>query len=119
MKKYLLLLGLTAVTLGYTNAQTMGNTDTKSTQDSIEKPMEEAVVIGYATAKKKDLTGSIASIKGAEIMQQPVLTASQALQSKMAGVQITNSGAPGSAPNVRIRGTGSVIGGAEPLYVVD
>ena len=119
MKKHLLLLGLTAVTLGYTNAQTMGNTDTKSTQDSIEKPMEEAVVIGYATAKKKDLTGSIASIKGAEIMQQPVLTASQALQSKMAGVQITNSGAPGSAPNVRIRGTGSVIGGAEPLYVVD
>jgi hypothetical protein len=42
MKKHLLLLGLTAVTLGYTNAQTMGNTDTKSTQDSIEKPMEEA-----------------------------------------------------------------------------
>lgn len=119
MKKHLLLLGLTAATLGLTHAQTTANPETKSTQDSIEKPMEEAVVIGYATAKKKDLTGSIASIKGAEIMQQPVLTASQALQSKMAGVQITNSGAPGSAPTVRIRGTGSVIGGAEPLYVVD
>ena len=119
MKKHLLLLGLTAATLGHMNAQSATNAEPKSTQDSIEKPMEEAVVIGYATAKKKDLTGSIASIKGAEIMQQPVLTASQALQSKMAGVQITNSGAPGSAPNVRIRGTGSVIGGAEPLYVVD
>ncbi|MEY5036716.1 MAG: hypothetical protein RLZZ110_1733, partial [Bacteroidota bacterium] len=119
MKKHLLLLGLTAATLGLTHAQTTATPETKSTQDSIEKPMEEAVVIGYATAKKKDLTGSIASIKGAEIMQQPVLTASQALQSKMAGVQITNSGAPGSAPTVRIRGTGSVIGGAEPLYVVD
>ena len=119
MKKHLLLLGLTAATVGFTQAQTSANNDTKSTQDSIEKPMEQAVVIGYATAKKKDLTGAMSSIKGAEIMQQPVLTASQALQSKMAGVQITNSGAPGSAPNVRIRGTGSVIGGAEPLYVVD
>ena len=119
MKKHLLLLGLTAATVGFSQAQTSANNDTKSTQDSIEKPMEQAVVIGYATAKKKDLTGAMSSIKGAEIMQQPVLTASQALQSKMAGVQITNSGAPGSAPNVRIRGTGSVIGGAEPLYVVD
>ncbi|MBM3937517.1 MAG: TonB-dependent receptor [Sphingomonadales bacterium] len=119
MKKHLFLLGITAATLGFGQAQTSANNDTKSTQDSIEKPMEQAVVIGYATAKKKDITGAMSSIKGAEIMQQPVLTASQALQSKMAGVQITNSGAPGSAPTVRIRGTGSVIGGAEPLYVVD
>jgi len=119
MKKHLLLIGITAATLGFSQAQTSANNDTKSTQDSIEKPMEQAVVIGYATAKKKDITGAVSSIKGAEIMQQPVLTASQALQSKMAGVQITNSGAPGSAPTVRIRGTGSVIGGAEPLYVVD
>lgn len=119
MKKHLLLLGITAATLGFSQAQTSANNDNKSTQDSIEKPMEQAVVIGYATAKKKDITGAMSSIKGAEIMQQPVLTASQALQSKMAGVQITNSGAPGSAPTVRIRGTGSVIGGAEPLYLVD
>jgi TonB-linked SusC/RagA family outer membrane protein len=81
--------------------------------------MDEVVVIGYSTAKKKDLTGAMSSIKGSELVAQPVLTATQALQSKMAGVQITNSGAPGSSPNVRIRGTGSVIGGAEPLYVVD
>ena len=119
MKKHLILLGLTAVTLGYTNAQTAANNNTKSTQDSIEKPMDEVVVIGYSTAKKKDLTGAMSSIKGSELAAQPVLTATQALQSKMAGVQITNSGAPGSSPNVRIRGTGSVIGGAEPLYVVD
>lgn len=88
-------------------------------QDTLEKSIEEVVVIGYSTAKKKDLTGALSSIKGSELMAQPVLTATQALQSKMAGVQITNSGAPGSSPNVRIRGTGSVIGGAEPLYVVD
>ena len=79
----------------------------------------EVVVVGYATAKRKELTGSIGSVTGATLAKQPVLTASQALQGKLAGVQITASGAPGSAPTVRIRGTGSVIGGAEPLYVVD
>lgn len=101
-------------------AQSQNNPNVNTTpSDSIEKPMDEVVVIGYATAKKKDLTGAMSSIKGSELVAQPVLTATQALQSKMAGVQITNSGAPGSIPNVRIRGTGSVIGGAEPLYVVD
>lgn len=101
-------------------AQSQNNPNVNTTpSDSIEKPMDEVVVIGYATAKKKDLTGAMSSIKGSELVAQPVLTATQALQSKMAGVQITNSGAPGSTPNVRIRGTGSVIGGAEPLYVVD
>jgi len=79
----------------------------------------EVVVVGYATSKRRELTGSIGSVSGATLAKQPVLTASQALQGKLAGVQITSSGAPGSAPTVRIRGTGSVIGGAEPLYVVD
>ena len=81
--------------------------------------MDNIVVIGYGTSRKKDLTGSSATVKGSEIINLPALTATQALQSKVAGVQITNSGAPGSAPNIRIRGTGSVIGGVEPLYVVD
>ncbi|MFN2438492.1 MAG: SusC/RagA family TonB-linked outer membrane protein [Chitinophagaceae bacterium] len=81
--------------------------------------MNEVVVIGYGTSRKKDLTGSSATVRGADIINLPTLTATQALQSKVAGVQIINSGAPGSAPNIRIRGTGSVIGGVEPLYVVD
>jgi TonB-dependent starch-binding outer membrane protein SusC len=77
------------------------------------------VVIGYGTARKRDLTGSSSTIKGSEIVNVPVLTATQAIQGKAAGVQIINSGAPGSAPNVRIRGTGSILGGVDPLYVVD
>ena len=81
--------------------------------------LAEVVVIGYGTARKRDLTGSVSTIKGSEIANIPALTATQAIQGKAAGVQITNSGAPGSAPNVRIRGTGSVLGGADPLYVVD
>lgn len=119
MKKSPLLFGFIATFTLAAQAQNNTPTATSAPSDSIEKPIDEVVVIGYATAKKKDLTGAMSSIKGSELVAQPVLTATQALQSKMAGVQITNSGAPGSSPNVRIRGTGSVIGGAEPLYVVD
>ncbi|MGN6804291.1 MAG: SusC/RagA family TonB-linked outer membrane protein [Ginsengibacter sp.] len=81
--------------------------------------LEQVVVIGYGTQKKKDLTGASATVKGSEIANVPVLTATQAIQGKVAGVQITSSGAPGSAPNVTIRGVGSILGGASPLYVVD
>lgn len=83
------------------------------------KSQEQIVVIGYGTSRKKDLTGSSVTIKGADIANIPVLTATQAIQGKAAGVQVVNSGAPGSAPVVRIRGTGSILGGVEPLYVVD
>ncbi len=81
--------------------------------------MDEVVVIGYGTSRKRDLTGSSVSIKGSDISNIPALSATQAIQGKAAGVQIINSGAPGSAPSVRIRGTGSILGGVDPLYVVD
>jgi len=81
--------------------------------------LEQVVVIGYGTQRKKDLTGASASVKGSDIVNVPALTATQAIQGKVAGVQITSSGAPGSAPDVRIRGVGSILGGAAPLYVVD
>ncbi|MBV7530533.1 TonB-dependent receptor [Chitinophaga sp. sic0106] len=77
------------------------------------------VVVGYGTQRKKDVTGAIASVKGEELAKQPVLTATQAMQGKVAGVQIINSGQPNTQPQVRVRGTGSVMGGANPLYVVD
>lgn len=83
------------------------------------KISDEVIVVGYGTARKRDLTGSSISIKGSDIANLPSLSATQAIQGKAAGVQITNSGAPGSAPSVRIRGTGSILGGADPLYVVD
>ncbi len=89
-----------------------------SLESSIDR-VDEVVVVGYSKVKRKEITGSVGSVKGADLVKQPVLTGTQALQGKLAGVQITNYGSPGSAPTVRIRGTGSVIGGAEPLYVVD
>lgn len=86
---------------------------------SAESQLEQVVVVGYGTQRKRDLTGSISSVKGEELAKQPVLTATQAAQGKIAGVQIISSGQPNTQPQVRVRGTGSVMAGANPLYVVD
>lgn len=81
--------------------------------------LEEVVVVGYGSQKKSDLTGSVSSIGLKELKQLPATGLEQAIQGRSAGVYITqNSGAPGGAMSVRIRGTGSTLS-AEPLYVVD
>jgi TonB-dependent starch-binding outer membrane protein SusC len=83
------------------------------------KTLEEIVVVGYGVQKKSDITGSTASVKGDELLKQPVLTATQAMQGKVAGVQIISSGQPGSSPQIRVRGVGTALGGTTSLYVVD
>lgn len=84
------------------------------------KALNEVVVVGYGTQQRKDLTGSVGSVKGKELENLPVRGPLEALQGRIAGVQITNnSGAPGSAPNVRIRGVTSLNAGNDPLYIVD
>jgi TonB-linked SusC/RagA family outer membrane protein len=88
-------------------------------EETLLNLLDQVVVVGYGAQRKADVTGAVANVKAEEITKQPVLTAAQALQSKVAGVQVIASGAPGSAPVVRIRGTGTLLGGAEPLYVVD
>ena len=80
--------------------------------------LAETVVIGYGSAKKRDLTGSITNIKGDEIANKPVANPLSALQGKVAGVQVINSGKAGEDPEIRVRGTNS-INGYKPLYVVD
>ncbi len=80
--------------------------------------LTETVVIGYGSAKKRDLTGTIASIKGADVADRPASNPISSIQGKVAGVQITNSGQAGAEPDIRIRGTNS-INGAKPLYIVD
>ena len=80
--------------------------------------LAETVVIGYGSAKKRDLTGSITNIKGAEIANKPSTNPLSSLQGKVAGVQIINSGQAGSDPEIRVRGTNS-INGYKPLYIVD
>ena len=80
--------------------------------------LAETVVIGYGSAKKRDLTGSITNVKGEEIANKPATNPLSSLQGKVAGVQIVNSGRAGADPEIRIRGTNS-INGYKPLYVVD
>lgn len=80
--------------------------------------LQQVVVVGYGTQKKRDLTGSISSVKGEEIEKLTVTNPIAALQGKVPGMTISNSGAPGSSPVVRLRGIASTKD-ANPLYVVD
>ncbi|MFC0773899.1 SusC/RagA family TonB-linked outer membrane protein [Terrimonas alba] len=81
--------------------------------------LEDVVVIGYATVKKKDVTGSVAGINQKDIRSRPVDNALQAMQGKVAGVDITSNERPGTVGSIRIRGERSVNATNEPLYVVD
>jgi TonB-linked SusC/RagA family outer membrane protein len=84
------------------------------------KNLDEVVVVGYGTQRKKDLTGSISRIAGDEMIQPSTISFDQMLQGKVAGVQISQtSGAPGGNVNVLIRGVSSITGGNQPLYVID
>ncbi|GAB2767038.1 TonB-dependent receptor [Rhabdobacter roseus] len=98
---------------------------TVGTQTTINVSLEddsrtlgEVVVIGYGTATKRDLTGSIVTIKGSELADKPNANPINALQGKVAGLSVVTSGRPGQEPDIRIRGTNS-INGVRPLYVVD
>ena len=84
------------------------------------RALNEAVVIGYGTVKREDLTGSVATVKVADIADAPVVSVDQALQGRLAGVDIMNTtGEPGSATSIRVRGTRSITASNEPLIVVD
>lgn len=84
-----------------------------------ERTMDEVVVVGYGSLRRSQVVGSVAKVSGSEITKQPVLTAAQGLQGKAAGIQIIAAGDPGSQPQVRIRGTNTVQGDANPVYIVD
>jgi TonB-dependent starch-binding outer membrane protein SusC len=107
--------------IGYLSQELPVNNQTELNIKMVQSSntMDQVVVIGYGSQQKKYITGATVSVSGTELVKQPVLTATQAMQGKAAGVQIISSGQPGSQPSVRIRGTGSLLGGAEPLYVVD
>lgn len=109
--------------IGYeTIAYQLGTeTELQFTMTSANQMLEEVIVVGYGTQRQRDLTSAIATVNAEEIMQTPTAQAMQSLQGKVAGMQIVSSGAPGSAPKVRVRGIGSYPGSDNeaPLYVVD
>ena len=84
------------------------------------KTLDEVVVVGYGTMKKRDLTGSVSSVKAEDIQRSPVTSLDQAIQGKAAGVQVSQaSSAPGGRVSIRVRGGNSLSSSNEPLYVVD
>ena len=104
-----------------TNEVTVGNqSEINITMDTDVQTLEELVVVGYGTVKKSDLTGSVASVKSKDINSFPTTNMIQALSGRTTGVQVLQTtGAPGAGISVRIRGTNSIQGGNEPLYVID
>ncbi|MFA5302302.1 MAG: SusC/RagA family TonB-linked outer membrane protein, partial [Bacteroidales bacterium] len=82
--------------------------------------MDELVVVGYSVQKKRDVLGAISKVEDKDLTKTPVASAQQALQGRVAGVNVaTQTGAPGSPIAVRIRGVGSINASNEPLYIVD
>lgn len=97
-----------------------GETNIVISLDQDVSELEEVVVIGYGTVLKKDLTGSVASVKVDDEISRQSSTVDQLLQGRAAGIQVTQNAAnPNSGISVRIRGTNSLRGNNEPLYVVD
>ena len=86
----------------------------------VSKSLDELVIVGYGTQKKGSLTGAQGSVSAKEIENTPILNAQQGLQGRVAGVQVTqSSGTPGGGISINIRGTSSISGSNQPLYVVD
>ncbi|MEP7108046.1 MAG: TonB-dependent receptor [Ferruginibacter sp.] len=106
--------------VGYITAEipVNGRTEVNIVLQTSTVGLNEVVVIGYGTANKRDLTGSIVKVSGKEIADKPNTNPVSSLQGKVAGLSVVNDGRPGQAPDIRIRGTVS-IGSTHPLYVVN
>jgi TonB-linked SusC/RagA family outer membrane protein len=112
---------LKASYIGYTTQQVAvnGQTSINIKLQVSANELAQVIVVGYGTQRKIDVTGSVSTVKGEEISKQSSTNAVSALQGKVAGLQVTNSGAPGASPQVTIRGLGTIYGNTGVLYVVD
>ena len=81
--------------------------------------LDEVVVVGYGTVRKADLAGSVAVLDNKAFKDQPITQVSDALQGRVSGVQVQNSGVPGGTVKIRVRGSGSINRSNDPLYVID
>jgi iron complex outermembrane receptor protein len=97
-----------------------GRSSVNVTLEEDAQALEEVVLVGYGSVRKKDATGAVASVKAEDFNKGVTTSPDQLLQGRVAGVQITqSSGEPGAAANIRIRGTSSIRGGNQPLIVLD
>jgi TonB-linked SusC/RagA family outer membrane protein len=107
-------VGYAALEQAVNNQTTINVSLASSTQQ-----LEQVVVVGYGTQRKIDVTGAVGTVKGEDISKQASVNPVGALQGKVAGVSITNTGTPGGSPTITIRGTSTIYGKTGPLYVVD
>jgi TonB-dependent starch-binding outer membrane protein SusC len=108
--------------VGFSNSEiVVGNRTTIDiTLTQVASTLDDVVVVGYGTSKKRDVTGAIASLPGSTLEKIPVSSVSEALTGRLAGVQVTTTdGAPGAEIVIRVRGGGSVTQDNSPLYIVD
>lgn len=114
----------TTLVISYIGYQTLEVVASKNTIDvqlkESDELLEEVVVIGYGSVKRKDVTTAISSVSTKDLDQRPIVSAGQAIQGRAAGVSVIQpNGAPGGELSIRVRGTTSFNGSNDPLYVVD
>lgn len=106
--------------IGFETQQVKASSNVTISLIGNDAALDEVVVTGYQTLQKRAVTGSIATVKAEQIKNAPIGSFDQILQGQAAGTLIqANSGQPGAAANVIIRGIGSISGGTEPLYLLD
>ena len=106
--------------VGYKPQTAKGSGNMTITLEEDNTTLEDVVVVGYGTMKRKDLTGAVASVTGDKLASNPVSTIGEALQGQLPGVNvISQDGRPGGTMSIRVRGGGSITQSNEPLYIVD
>ncbi|GAB6008556.1 SusC/RagA family TonB-linked outer membrane protein [Dysgonomonas reticulitermitis] len=107
--------------VGYQSVEITANSSNINIKlNESDELLDEVVVIGYGTAKRKDVTTAISTVSTKDIDQRPIVSTGQAIQGKVAGVSVIQpNGAPGGELSIRVRGTTSFKGSNDPLYVVD
>ncbi|MCR5453472.1 MAG: TonB-dependent receptor [Bacteroidales bacterium] len=106
--------------IGYIPQEIMATEKMKVVLRDDDVALNEVVVIGYGQVQRKDVTTAVSSVSTKDLESRPIVSAAQGMQGKAAGLQITQAnGQPGSSPTVRVRGTTSLNGSNNPLYVVD
>lgn len=107
--------------VGYQTVEIAANSNNINIKlNESDELLDEVVVIGYGTAKRKDVTTAISTVSTKDLDQRPIVSAGQAIQGKVAGVSVLQpNGAPGGELSIRVRGTTSFNGSNDPLYIVD
>ena len=106
--------------IGYKNKEVKASNGVQIMLEEESNMLNEVVAIGYGSVKRKDVTTAVSSVSAKDLDTRPIVSAAAGMQGKAAGLQISQAnGQPGASPTIRVRGTTSLNGSNDPLYVVD